>query len=372
MADGNLSILALSPYHGGPREAFVEGLATHSSHEVARLTLPPRTWPWRLKGSALHFASEIARLRRKRIDLLLADDLVDTARLRALLPAELRATPIVQYLHADVLSGDLKGRPRDEPLALAQLYGVLASDRVLVASEFHRRSLLDGAARLVKTFPDAVPATLLADVENRIGVLPPGIDAAAIRDTPPRPKPDGPPVVLWNHPWVEDQNPELFFETLDHLKQEGVPFRLVAVGISVRKYPEVFQEARRRLSDRILQFGYVPGREQYLANIRASDIVVSTARREWFPLATVEAAIAGTTPLVGRGMANAEVFGDVLDAHSYRGAVDLRRKLARLLGGRADASAAEALRSRLVRAYDWRPVAAEFDRLAAKLAARRT
>lgn len=369
MAERKLSILALSPYHGGPRAAMIEELAAHSRHAFAQLALPPRTWPWRLRGSALHFADEIARMRRRRIDVLLASDLVDTSRLRALLPAELRATPIVQYFHADMLSEDLKGRPRDEPLAVSQLYSILASDLVLTASEFHRRALLAGAARLIETFPDAVPAGLAGAAERKVRVLPPGVNVAEIRAAAPRDKGDGPPIVLWNHPWVDEQNPRMFFETLAHLEQEGVPLRLIAVGIAVKKYPEVFQQARRRLSRHVVQFGYVPGREQYLSNLRAADVVVSTASREWFPLGVVEAVIAGAAPLVGQGLANPEVFGERLAAHSYRGAVDLRRKLARLLRDpRAAAAGAKAAQVALARRYDWARVAADLDALLAEVA----
>ena len=371
MSNGRLSILALSAYHGGPRQEFLESLAAHSRHDFAQMVLPPRTRHWRLRGSALHFASEIARLRRRKVDLVLATDLVDTARLRALLPGPMRALPIVQYFHDDLLSGNLKDRPRDEPLALAQLYSILASNLVLVASDYHRQALLAGARRMIDSFPDAVPAKLEAAVEKSVGVLPPGVDVQAIRNTAPghKRKPAGPPVILWNNPWAEDQDPQTFFETLYHLEAEGLDFRLIAVGATVRKYPEVFQEARKRLSRRILQFGYLPDRDRYLSNIRAANIVVSTARQEWFPLATVEAAIAGAYPLVGRRLANEEVFGDQFPSVSYRGPVDLRRRLAKLLAEPPPESATGPLRAALAGRYDWAEVAERFDRLAAGLRA---
>jgi glycosyltransferase involved in cell wall biosynthesis len=364
MAATGLSIVALSPYHGGPRQAFLEALAAHSAHDFLQLTLPPRTWPWRLKGSALYFAAEIARLRRRKIDLILADDLVDTARLRALLPQELRRLPIVQYFHDDCLGLNLRERSRDEPLALAQLYSILASRTVLVASDYHRQSLLNGSRRLIDSWPDAVPVNLLEALGQRIRVMPPGIDASAIAAAKPRPRPQKPPVILWNHPWVDEQNPRMFFETLYHLEQEGLDFRLIAVGAAVRKYPEIFQDARNRLSRHVIQFGYVPGRDQYLANIRAADVVVSTATNEWFPLATIEATVAGAFPLVGRGLANGEVFGEALAEFSYRGPVDLRRRLSRLLAEpAATTAAAESLGHHLAARFDWAARAKEFDAL---------
>jgi len=361
MLTDKLSILALSAYHGGPRQTFLEGLLAHSRHRYTVLTLPPRTWHWRLKGSALHFAAETARLKRRQFDLILTDDLVDAARLRALLPADLRATPIVQYLHADALSLDLKTNPRDEPLALAQFFSILAAERALVASDFHRRELLADAKRLIATFPDAAPVDLLDRLEARVAVLPPAIDVEAIRSAPPRPKPPGAPVILWNHPWIDEQNPAAFFETLAHLEQEGAEFRLIIVGAAARKYPEPFNDARRRFARRLLRFGYLPGRDQYLAAIRAADIVVSTARREWFPLGVVEAAIAGAWPLVGCDLANPEVFADALSAHGYRNPVDLRRKLARLLSQADLRTAALATGTVLAQRYGWHAATPRFD-----------
>lgn len=370
MADAPLSILALSAYHGGPRATSVEEYAAHSGHRISQMTLPPRTWPWRLRGSALWFAHEIARLRR-RIDLVLASDLVDAARLRALLPPALRAVPIAQVFHDDVLSADLKARPRDEPLAVAQLYSLLTCELATVASDYHRGALLAGARRLVGTFPDAVPVGLVDRVERRLTVCPRGTDVEAIVAAEPRRIGEGPSVILWNHPWVEDQDPRTFFETLAHLDAEGAAFRVVVVGVAVRKYPEVFQQAQKQFSRHIVQFGFVPGREQYLSVLKTADVVVSTARREWFPIGVVEAVAAGAAPLVGRGLASAEVFGDALPSCSYRGPVDLRRKLARLLTDpdrrHAQARAAhEALLPRL----GWRQRARALDDLLSTVAAR--
>jgi glycosyltransferase involved in cell wall biosynthesis len=359
----SLSILALSPYHGGPRRQFLEGLAAHSRHSLFTLTLPPRTWPWRLRGSALHFAAEIARLKRK-ADVILADDLVDVARLRALLPPPWRTVPVLQYFHDDMLGTDLKDHPRDEPLALAQLYSLLACDRALVASRHHRDCLLDAVRRLIDSFPDAVPARLADAAAQKLLVLPHGVDVAAIHAAEPCHVPPGPPIILWNNPWADSQNPQLFFETLYHLDEEGIAFRLIAVGAAVRKYPAIFQEARRRFGSRVLQFGYLPDRDRYLACIRAADIVVNTALREWFPLATIEAAIAGAAPVVSRQLANPEVFGDALSHVSYRGPVDLRRRLARLLTRPAERRLATSLRQSLAARFDWSRVAASFDRAA--------
>jgi glycosyltransferase involved in cell wall biosynthesis len=362
-----LSILVLSPYHGGPRRQFLDGLTAHSRHKLFALTLPPRTWPWRLRGSALHFAAEVGLLRR-RIDLLLTDDLVDTARLRALLPTAMRGIPMLQYFHDDVLSGDLRGNSRDEPLALTQFYSLLAGDRTLVASEHHRNCLLGGVERLVETFPDAAPSRLADAVRHKLLLLPPGVDVAAVRRTEPRQVPAGPPIILWNTPWSDAQNPRLFFETLYHLDEEGVPFRLIAVGAAVRKYPEVFQEARQRFASRILQFGYLPDRDKYLANIRAADVVVNTASQEWFPLATIEAVIAGACPVVSRQLAGPEVFGEALPSVGYRGAVDLRRRLARLLMRPAERVVGQQIAETLAPRYDWPQIAARFDQLAEELA----
>lgn len=128
------------------------------------------------------------------------------------------------------------------------------------------------------------------------------------------------PVIVWNHRWEHDKDPDLFFSTLYGLKAEGVDFRLIVLGKSFRQGPKVFAEAREVLSDRIIHFGHVRSRSDYLAILSRTDIVVSPARHEFFGLAVLEAVRAGCRPLLPRRLVYPELFSDefLYDEHELR------------------------------------------------------
>ncbi len=110
------------------------------------------------------------------------------------------------------------------------------------------------------------------------------------------------------------------------LPAESVPFRLNVIGESFRERPEVFDHAREEFADRIDVWGYRESREDYLAVLRASDVVVSTARHEFFGIGVVEAVLAGCIPLLPDRLAYPEVLGahehPERRAHLYDGGVE--------------------------------------------------
>jgi glycosyltransferase involved in cell wall biosynthesis len=138
-------------------------------------------------------------------------------------------------------------------------------------------------------------------------ILHPGIDysridaAAATRDSDI-------PVIVWNHRWEHDKNPEEFFTVLRSLKNKGVPFKMIIMGQSFKTHPECFKKAREYLEDRILHFGYVPSDDEYAALLRKGDIVVSTAVHEFFGISVLEAVRAGCRPLLPRRLSYPELF----------------------------------------------------------------
>ena len=41
-------------------------------------------------------------------------------------------------------------------------------------------------------------------------------------------KNEGPPLILWNHRWEYDKNPETFFKVLFNLHKKGIDFRVAS------------------------------------------------------------------------------------------------------------------------------------------------
>ena len=124
----------------------------------------------------------------------------------------------------------------------------------------------------------------------------------------------------------------------------------------------IFDEARERLSRRILRFGYCEKRSEYLQLLEEADVVVSTARQENFGIAIVEAILAGATPLLPYRLSYPELLPRETHASLlYRGREELREKLETVLRAPGDyAQAREVARNALWR-YRWKEQARRFD-----------
>jgi glycosyltransferase involved in cell wall biosynthesis len=370
-----LNILAIEPYFGGPHADFLEGLRAHSRHRWTLLTMPARQWRWRMHGAAMHLAQELhcrfenaeCRMRAKTttapFDMIFASDFLNVAEFKALAPEAVGRVPVVTYFHENQLSYPLEpGQRRDPQYALINLSTCLASREVWFNSAFHRDAWYAALRQLLARMPDYVPEGLVDDLLAKSRVLAPGMNLTPLAAGRQRPRPPQPPLtILWNHRWQFDKNAELFFEVLFFLAQEDVPFRLAVLGEATRKWPAVFQEARKRLADRLVRFGYVPRREAYEEEVRRSDIVVSTAHHEFFGLPVVEAVAAGCFPLVPARLSYPEIVpAEMQDAFFYTTERDLRVKLTRLLSGKGPWDRAFKL-SEHVQRYDWSSAVRAYD-----------
>ena len=92
--------------------------------------------------------------------------------------------------------------------------------------------------------------------------------------------------------------------------KKGVDFRVSVVGGGdARDIPDVFDRARNQLGDRVVRWGFQESRADYEAALLDADVIVSTARHEFFGISVVEAVAAGAFPLVPNGLAYPEVLG---------------------------------------------------------------
>lgn len=304
---GRMRILALEPYYGGSHRAFLDGLVRASAHQWTLCHLPAHKWKWRMRHSALTFARQTARriARGETFDAVFCSDMLPLAEFLGLAPPEVRQWPAVAYFHENQLTYPVRtDDPRDLHFGFSNMLTALAADAVWFNSAFHREEFLSALAELLARMPDNVPAGAVEAIDAKSEVLHPGIETFGPR--PPR-RP-GPLRILWAARWEHDKNPEDFFTAVDILAAGGAEFRLDVIGQQFGNAPDVFAHARKRHALRIDRWGYLDSRQAYRAALGEADVVVSTARHEFFGLSAVEAVAAGAYPLLPERLAYPEIL----------------------------------------------------------------
>jgi glycosyltransferase involved in cell wall biosynthesis len=103
--------------------------------------------------------------------------------------------------------------------------------------------------------------------------------------------------VLWNHRWEFDKAPEPFVRAVAQLAAEDLDFRVAVAGEPGDNPSPCLAELPARFPGLVEHFGYLDSRREYGALLWRSDVVVSTARHEFFGTGMVEALYAGCLPV---------------------------------------------------------------------------
>ena len=112
----------------------------------------------------------------------------------------------------------------------------------------------------------------------------------------------------------------------------GIDFRLALLGENYQAEPKVFVEAKSRFGDKIVQYGFVQSKDEYVGWLRKGFVAVSTAIQENFGIAMVEAMRHGCLPLLPHRLSYPEILPkEFHGAFMYRDDDDLVVKLADML-----------------------------------------
>ncbi|UCD65771.1 MAG: DUF3524 domain-containing protein [Deltaproteobacteria bacterium] len=305
-----MKILVLEPYFGGSHKLFLQGLQQHLPYDFYLLTLPARKWKWRMRLAAPHFAEKLKKSRGEQYDRILCSSFVDVSAFRALAPKRFQHIPIYTYFHENQFAYPVQIEDeRDFHFGLTNLTTVMASDRVAFNTSYNLDTFLTGAEQMLRICPDMKLDNLVNQLREKAVILHPGIDFSYFPEQGTCSfNPDNPPVIVWNHRWEHDKNPEYFFGTLYELDQQNVDFRLVVLGQSFQRQPAVFKEAQQKLAHKIDHFGFVESREEYIRQLCRADIIVSTATHEFYGISVIEAVRAGCIPLLPNRLSYPELF----------------------------------------------------------------
>ncbi len=362
-----MKITLLEPYLTGSHASWASEYASFSRHQVETLALPGRHWKWRMHGGAVTLA-------RKFLDsafcpdLLLATDMLDLTTFLALTRQRSAQCKTALYFHENQLTYPWspddcdRALKRDAHYAFINYVSALAADAVLFNSAYHLQSFVDELPRFLGSFPDKNELGSVEAIRRKCRVLHLGMDLR--RFDPYRPaKSDGdggrPPLVLWNHRWEYDKDPEEFFRVLERAAADGLEFQVAVLGESFSAAPAIFREARDRLGERVVRYGFVKSFADYAAWLWQADILPVTSRHDFFGASVVQAIYCRCHPLLPRRLAYPDHIPHELHArYFYEDSADLQGKLEGLL---RDRGASPPPPADFVERYDWRQMATVYD-----------
>ena len=303
-----MNVWLVEPYYAGSHRAWADGYQAHSRHAVRLLTLPGRFWKWRMQGGAVTLARKAQGL-DEQPDLIFASDMLNLPVFLALSGKRLAGVPVALYFHENQLTYPLQpGEKRDLHYGFINFTSALRADALFFNSAYHLEAFFEELPRLLKHFPDHNELWAVDALRTKSQVLPLGLDLMRFSDlmvstgdahSAGQPASER-PSILWNHRWEYDKDPATFFRAIYALAEEGLDFDLVLLGESFRNQPSEFLEARQRLPDRIVHFGYAEDAAAYGRLLWQADVVVSTAIHEFFGAAIVEACYCGCFPVLPR------------------------------------------------------------------------
>lgn len=356
-AENLAKILLIEPFFAGSHRQWAESLQQHSHHELRLLTLRGKYWKWRMYGGAVELAKRFLEMDWQP-DLLLVTDMLDVATFLGLTRRATAHLPVALYFHENQLTYPWSPDDADAGSESALQYAfinysaALAADVVCFNSDYHHRSFLGALPDFLGRYPDVRGLHNLAALQAKSRSLYLGLGLQLFDPFRLAAPPTEEPVVLWNHRWEFDKDPDAFFALLYRLDEEGIPFRLVVLGESYARSPKVFEEARLRLRHRILHFGYAASFSEYARWLCTADVLLVTNRQDFFGASIVEAIYCGAWPILPRRLSYPELVEE--ESCFYDSEEEAYTKLKKAVLGVVAIRESKGKRAAWVSRFDWR------------------
>jgi glycosyltransferase involved in cell wall biosynthesis len=368
-----LRFLFLEPFFGGSHGDFAQGLTDYSRHDIDLFTMPDRFWKWRMRGAALYWADRIKT--PERYDGLIVSSMMSLAELMALWAN--RCPPALVYFHENQLTYPAApGERADHQPGFTNISTALAAKQILFNSQTHLDAFLSALPDFIRIMPDCRPKWAIRAIEEKCAVAYPGCHFpnapfASRQRTDQRS--DRTPLIIWNHRWEHDKNPEAFFQALERMQSRGIDFRVALLGEAYAQMPEVFKRAPEQLGNRLVHHGRAATRQKYYRWLSDGSVVISTARQENFGIAVVEAMYHGCLPLLPNRLSYPEILPEAFHSDFlYDSQQELEDKLAGLLINKEHQQAKGRALSCAMRKFSWKNTIAFYDEKLSRLAARTT
>ncbi|MDY0340518.1 MAG: DUF3524 domain-containing protein, partial [Coriobacteriia bacterium] len=196
-ARGPIRVLALEPYYGGSHRAVLDGLIKHLSRlgfTFDVLSLPPRKWKWRMRGSAITMAEEARALAAAWVesypagesdrphpdrawDLVYASTFINLAEFIGLTGDAIAGVPRIVYFHENqLLYPNRHTAEWDYQFALTNITSALAADRCVFSTRYNLDGFLTEIPGFLREFPDHRPRGVAERIAACSEVLAPPFD----------------------------------------------------------------------------------------------------------------------------------------------------------------------------------------------------
>ncbi len=308
-----MKILLLEPYFTGSHKSWAEGYQSNSSHEIKIISLPGQFWKWRMHGGAITIAKEFLQSDFDP-DLIIATDMLDVTSFLSLTRERTFNIPTVLYFHENQITYPWSSsdrdvlEKRDVHYGFINLTSALTANHVLFNSEYHLDSFLSGGKKILKHFPDYQELDTIDEIQSKSQILYLGMDLLQFDAYKEEKK--GDPVILWNHRWEYDKNPESFFHLLYRLHDEDYAFQIAILGENFQSTPNVFDEAKDRLKEKIIHYGYCNDFKEYARWLWKADILPVTSNQDFFGVSIMEAIYCGAYPILPKRLTYPELLPD--------------------------------------------------------------
>jgi glycosyltransferase involved in cell wall biosynthesis len=269
--------------------------------------LPAKKWHWRARASALTISQAIPR--DHQFTILFTSSVLSLAELLGLRP-DLAQLKKVVYFHENQLCYPVKNvKERDFQFGFNQITSCLAADQVLFNSQYNLSSFLTHIPRFLAMQPDHRPnSAAICDQIKMVSQVCYFPLQLPTRSPTTLVKGDLRLHIVWPHRWEHDKDPDTFCRVLIKLHEDNHDFVLSILGEVFSEVPDIFQEVKVKLKDKIKVFGFVPSKEEYYDLLSTADVVVSTALHEFYGVSMLEAVWLGCYPLVPSRLVYPEIY----------------------------------------------------------------
>ncbi len=314
-----MRIALIDPFFEDSHRVWAEGLQSHLAEPLDIYSGSAFNWKWKMTGGSVSMAEEV-NASGKSYDTFIVTDMLNAPLFKSLLLPEYQDVPFILYFHENQITypwsptDEDKVKKRDHHYGFINFCSAIVADRICFNSAYHQESFLGALPTFVNMFPDDDLKGHLESITAKSSVLYIGLDLPKYKQSSKELT-----VFLWNHRWEYDKNPDFFFQTLFKLKERGVPFELIVLGKSYQKAPAIFGEAKERLSDEIIHWGYAESKTKYFEWLQLANMMMVTSHQDFFGISIVEAIAAGCFPILPNRLSYAEhIDAEEIDQCIYK------------------------------------------------------